>query len=227
MRLTVLIICIVLLVQTQVYSCEGLTDHQFIETANQLVQGQLEKESTSKLFPSFTASDHLYSKLKLVTSIYQPRIGFEVLDCDPLTMSNRIKVMWFRPEIKTRAWVFKQNASRNQSLDKVLLDYQEIDVIKERVTTKALAIGPFNENVWLAQSVKLNKPVLKKHLKETPWVYKDQQVTVLAISGDITIETVGIAQQFGQYLDRVNVRLLNNNQLVKTTVVKKGTVKID
>ncbi len=74
--------------------------------------------------------------------------------------------------------------------------------------------------------MKLNEPILKKHLKETPWVYKDQQVRVLAISGDITIETVGIAQQFGQYLDRVNVRLLNN-QLVRTTVVKKGTVKID
>lgn len=226
MRLRVLIICTVLLVPIQVYACEGLTDHQFVETANQLVQGQLEKESTSRLFPLFTASDHLYSKLQLVTSIYQPRIGFEVLDCDPLTMTNRVKVMWFRPEIKKRAWVFKQNASRNQSLDKISVDYQEIDVIKERITITALAIGPFNENVWLAQSVKLNEPILKKHLKETPWVYKDQQVRVLAISGDITIETVGIAQQFGQYLDRVNVRLLNN-QLVRTTVVKKGTVKID
>ncbi|ENW91560.1 flagellar basal body P-ring formation chaperone FlgA [Acinetobacter dispersus] len=227
MRLIVLMLCIVPLVQIQVNACEGFTHQQFVDMANNLVQEQLEKESTSRLFPLFAASDHRYSKLKLVSSIYQPRVGFEVSDCDPLTMGNKIKVMWFRPEIKKMAWVFKQNASRNQPLDSVLVEYQEIDVIKERVNNTALAAGPFNENFWLTQSVKLNEPVLKRHLKETPWVYKDQQVRVLVVSDGIAIETTGVAQQFGQYLDKVNVRLLSNNQLVRTTVIKKGTVRID
>ena len=227
MHLKLFFICSVLFVSLKANACEGLSYEQLVISANQLLQGRLDKESTSNLIPLFTNSNHLYSDLSLVTSIYQPRVGFEVSDCDPVTQSKKIKVVWFRPEIKQMAWVFKQNASRNQSLEEVLVAYQEIDVIKERVNNTALVTGPFDENFWLTQSVKLNEPVLKRHLKKTPWVYKDQQVRVLAISVGVTIETVGVAQQFGQYLDKVNVRLLSNNQLVRTTVVKKGTVRID
>lgn len=216
-----------LFVSIQVDACEGQSYEQLVASANQLLQERLEKESTSNLFPLFADINYQYSNLRLVTSIYQPRVGFEVLECNPMTLDKKTKVVWFRPEIKRMAWVYKQDASRNQSLKGVLVNYQEIDVIKERVNNTALATGPFNENFWLTQSVKLNEPVLKKHLKETPWVYKDQQVRVLATSVGVTIETVGVAQQFGQYLDKVNVRLLSNNQLVRTTVVKKGTVRID
>lgn len=216
-----------LFVSIQVDACEGQRYEQLVASANQLLQERLEKESTSNLFPLFADINYQYSNLRLVTSIYQPRVGFEVLECNPMTLDKKTKVVWFRPEIKRMAWVYKQDASRNQSLKGVLVNYQEIDVIKERVNNTALATGPFNENFWLTQSVKLNEPVLKKHLKETPWVYKDQQVRVLATSVGVTIETVGVAQQFGQYLDKVNVRLLSNNQLVRTTVVKKGTVRID
>ncbi|MDR7016414.1 flagella basal body P-ring formation protein FlgA [Acinetobacter sp. 3657] len=227
MHLKLLIIFVALSIQLQVSACEGLNHEQFVEAANQLLEERIESDSSSKLFPLFEPSDHLYSHLKLLTSVYQARVAFEVVDCDPQIAKNKIKVVWFRPEIKKMAWVFKQNASRNQSLDGILVEYHEIDLIKEKINNTALAIGPFNGNVWLTQSVKINEPVLKKHLKETPWVFKDQEVHVLAISDGITIETTGIAQQFGQYLDKVNVRLLSNNQLVRTTVVKKGIVRID
>lgn len=227
MCLKLLLMCSVLLISTLVNACEGLSYKDLVATANQLVSEQLEKESTLNLFPLLAESNHQYSNLRLVTSIYQPRVGIEVLDCNPDTLGKKTKVVWFRPEIKKMAWVFKQNASRNQSLEGILIDYQEIDVIKERINNAELAVEPFNENFWLTQSVKLNEPVLKRHLKETPWVYKDQRVQVLTISSGITIETTGIAQNFGQYLDKVNVRLLSNNQLVRATVVKEGTVIID
>lgn len=227
MRLILFLILIFLLSRAQVNACEGLNHEQLIVDANQQLQKLLEKESSSRLIPLFEISEHRYSNLKLVTSIYQPRVGFEVIDCDPLANSNKVKVIWFRPEIKNMAWVFKQNANRNQSLDSILVGYQEIDIIKEKVSYNDFALGPFDENLWLSQSVKMNAPILKKYLKPKPWVYKDQKVQVLAVSDGITIETIGVAQQFGQYLDKVTVRLQSNNQLVRTTVVKKGTVRID
>ncbi|MHA3061128.1 flagella basal body P-ring formation protein FlgA [Acinetobacter sp. ANC 4636] len=216
-----------LFVHNNVNACTGLNSEQLIESANQLVIKHIESDQSSKLFPLFESSGHLYSQLELKTSVYQSRIAFEVIDCEPLTGISRNKVLWFRPEIKMMAWVFKRNVIHNQPLNKNFFEYQEIDIIKEKIRKSQLAIAPFNEDVWLIQSVKLNTPVLKKYLGKAPWVYRDQHVHVLAISEGITIETEGIAQQFGQYLDKVNVRLLSNHQLVRTTVIEKGTVKID
>lgn len=227
MRSRLLLIFALLSMSNNINACTGLNNEQLVESANKLVQEQIESGSFSKLFPLFDSSEHLYSQLKLITAVSQPRVAFEVLDCEPLTGSYKAKVLWFRPEIKKMAWVFKQNAVRNQPFDKILIEYQEVDLIKEKVNNSALAVGPFDEKVWLVQSVKKNEPILKKHLKMMPWVYKNQRVQVLAVSEGVTVETEGVAQQFGQYLDKVNVRLSSNNQLVRATIIKKGTVRID
>ena len=212
--------------QNNVKACTGLNTEQLVELANKLVIEHIESDQSSKLFPLFESSDRLYSQLTLKTSVYQPRVAFEVVDCEPLTGISRKKVLWFRPEIKMMAWVYKQNMIRNQPLNQTSFEYQEIDIVKEKISKSLLAVAPFNEDAWLIQSVKANTPILKQHLA-TPWVYRDQHVQVLAVSEGITIQTEGIAQQFGQYLDKVNVRLSSNHQLVRTTVIEKGTVKID
>lgn len=226
MYLKRLLIFILLLMQNNVKACTGLNTEQLVELANKLVIEHIESDQSSKLFPLFESSDRLYSQLTLKTSVYQPRVAFEVVDCEPLTGISRKKVLWFRPEIKMMAWVYKQNMIRNQPLNQTSFEYQEIDIVKEKISKSLLAVAPFNEDAWLIQSVKANTPILKQHLA-TPWVYRDQHVQVLAVSEGITIQTEGIAQQFGQYLDKVNVRLSSNHQLVRTTVIEKGTVKID
>jgi flagella basal body P-ring formation protein FlgA len=227
MYLKRLLIFVLLFVHSHVQACTGLNGEQLIESANQIIAEHIESDQSSKLFPLFEASDRLYSQLTLKTSVYQSRVAFEVIECESLTGISRKKVLWFRPEIKMMAWVFRQNLIRNQPLKKTFLEYQEIDVIKAKVRNSQLAVAPFDEDVWLTQSVKANTPVLKQHLDKAPWVYRDQPVHVLAVSEGITIQTEGVAQQFGQYLDKVNVRLLSNHQLVRTTVIEKGTVKID
>lgn len=227
MYLKRLLIFVLLFVHSHVQACTGLNGEQLIESANQIIAEHIESDQSSKLFPLFEFSDHLYSQLKLKTPIYQPRVAFEVTDCEPLTGISTNRVLWFRPEVKMKAWIFRQNLIRNQPLKKTFLEYQEIDVIKAKIRNSQLAVAPFDEDVWLTQSVKANTPVLKQHLDKTPWVYRDQPVHVLAVSEGITIQTEGVAQQFGQYLDKVNVRLLSNHQLVRTTVIEKGTVKID
>lgn len=58
-------------------------------------------------------------------------------------------------------------------------------------------------------------------------VVKNQPVKVIAVANNIMVETEGVAQQFGQYLEKVSVRLPTNNQLIRATVIKEGTVKID
>lgn len=227
MRLKQLLIFVLLFMHNNVKACTGFNSEQLIGSANELVNEQIESDQSSNLFPLFEFSDHLYSQLKLKTSVYRPRVAFEVIDCDPLTGTSSNKVLWFRPEVKMKAWVFKKNAIRNQPLNKNSLEYREIDMIKEKISKSLLAVALFDEDAWLIQSVKANAPVLRQHLGKIPWVYRDQHVHVLAVAEGIEIETDGIAQQYGQYLEKINVRLSSNHQLVRATVIEKGIVKID
>jgi flagella basal body P-ring formation protein FlgA len=149
------------------------------------------------------------------------------MDCDPKSEIQRLKILWFRPEIKIKAWVFKQNAMRNQPLSQVEMSYEDIDLIKFKVTKDALAVGPFDENIWIGEAVKINTPILKKNLKVAPMVARNQLVEVIVVADNVVVETKGVAQQFGQYLEKVSVRLPTNNQLIRATVIKEGTVRID
>lgn len=218
-----------LIISSSTSACLDSSYEQLVVNANRLVSEKIESDSelSSQLFPLFNASNHSYSQLKLITSIYQPRVGFEVIDCDPKSETQKLKILWFRPEIKIKAWVFKQNAMRNQLLSQVEINYEDVDLIKFKVTKEALAVGPFDENIWISEAVKINTPILKKNLKVAPMVARNQLVKVVVVADNVVIETKGIAQQFGQYLEKVSVRLPTNNQLIRATVIKEGTVRID
>lgn len=218
-----------LIISSSTNACLDSSYEQLIVNANRLVSEKIESDSelSSQLFPLFNASNHSYSQLKLITSIYQPRVGFEVIDCDPKSETQKLKILWFRPEIKIKAWVFKQNAMRNQLLSQIEINYEDVDLIKFKVTKEALAVGPFDENIWISEAVKINTPILKKNLKVAPMVARNQLVKVVVVADNVVIETKGIAQQFGQYLEKVSVRLPTNNQLIRATVIKEGTVRID
>lgn len=218
-----------LIISSSTNACLDSSYEQLIVNANRLVSEKIESDSelSSQLFPLFNASNHSYSQLKLITSIYQPRVGFEVIDCDPKSETQKLKILWFRPEIKIKAWVFKQNAMRNQLLSQVEINYEDVDLIKFKVTKEALAVGPFDENIWISEAVKINTPILKKNLKVAPMVARNQLVKVVVVADNVVIETKGVAQQFGQYLEKVSVRLPTNNQLIRATVIKEGTVRID
>jgi len=218
-----------LIISSSTKACLHSSYEQLIVNANRLVSEKIESDSelSSQLFPLFNASNHSYSQLKLITSIYQPRVGFEVIDCDPKSDTQKLKILWFRPEIKIKAWVFKQNAMRNQLLSQVEINYEDVDLIKFKVTKEALAVGPFDENIWISEAVKINTPILKKNLKVAPMVARNQSVKVVVVADNVVIETKGVAQQFGRYLEKVSVRLPINNQLIRATVIKEGTVRID
>jgi flagella basal body P-ring formation protein FlgA len=218
-----------LIISSSAKACLDSNYEQIISNANKLVSEKIESDSelSSQLFPLFNVSNHSYSQIKLITSIYQPRVGFEIMDCDPKSEIQRLKILWFRPEIKIKAWVFKQNAMRNQPLSQVEMSYEDIDLIKFKVTKDALAVGPFDENIWIGEAVKINTPILKKNLKVAPMVARNQLVEVIVVADNVVVETKGVAQQFGQYLEKVSVRLPTNNQLIRATVIKEGTVRID
>lgn len=218
-----------LIISSSTNACLDSSYEKLIVNANRLVSEKIESDSelSSQLFPLFNVSNHSYSQIKLVTSIYQPRVGFEVIDCDPKSETQKLKILWFRPEIKIKAWVFKQNAMRNQPLSQVEINYEDVDLIKFKVTKDALAVGPFDENIWISGAVKINTPILKKNLKVAPMVARNQLVKVVVVADNVVIETKGVAQQFGQYLEKVSIRLPTNNQLIRATVIKEGTVRID
>jgi len=218
-----------LIISSSTSACLDSNYEQLIVNANKLVSEKIESDSelSSQLYPLFNVSNHSYSQIKLITSIYQPRVGFEVIDCDPKTETQKLKILWFRPEIKIKAWVFKQNAMRNQLLSQVEINYEDVDLIKFKVTKDALAVGPFDENIWISEAVKINTPILKKNLKVAPMIARNQLVKVVVVADNVVIETNGVAQQFGQYLEKVSVRLPTNNQLIRATVIKEGTVRID
>lgn len=224
-----LLLIFLLIISSSTNACLDSSYEQLIVNANRLVSEKIESDSelSSQLFPLFNVSNHSYSQLKLITSIYQPRVGFEVIDCDPKSETQKLKILWFRPEIKIKAWVFKQNAMRNQLLSQVEINYEDVDLIKFKVTKEALAVGPFDENIWISEAVKINTPILKKNLKVAPMVARNQLVKVVVVADNVVIETKGVAQQFGQYLEKVSVRLPTNNQLIRATVIKEGTVRID
>jgi len=218
-----------LIISSSVNACLGLNYEQLVINANKSVAEKIESDNqlSSQLFALFSSSNHSYSQIRLVTSIYQSRVGFEVIDCDPESGKQQLKMLWFRPEIKTKAWVFKQNAMRNQPLSQVEISYEDIDLIKVKTTKDTLALGPFDQNLWLTEGVKINSPILKKNLKAAPLILKSQVVKIVVVADNVVVETKGVAQQFGQYLEKVNVRLPTNNQLIRATVIKEGTVRID
>jgi len=218
-----------LIISSSTSACLDSNYEQVIVNANRLVSEKIESDSelSSQLYPLFNVSNHSYSQIKLITSIYQPRVGFEVIDCDPKTETQKLKILWFRPEIKIKAWVFKQDAMRNQLLSQVEINYEDVDLIKFKLTKDALAVGPFDENIWISEAVKINTPILKKNLKVAPMIARNQLVKVVVVADNVVIETNGVAQQFGQYLEKVSVRLPTNNQLIRATVIKEGTVRID
>ncbi|MDX6038474.1 flagella basal body P-ring formation protein FlgA, partial [Acinetobacter baumannii] len=84
---------------------------------------------------------------------------------------------------------------------KIEISYEDIDLIKLKVTQDKLALGPFDEKIWLVEAAKINTPILKSHLKTAPLVVRNQTVKVIAVANNIMVETEGVAQQFGQYLE--------------------------
>lgn len=171
--------------------------------------------------------DSLYSNLKLVSDVYQPRVGFQVLACTPENTKAARRVIWFRPALKVPALVYLKNATRNQPLQGIPTGWKEIDLIKERVKFSDLVTEPLNTNAWLAESVKENQPVLIKHLKKSPMILKDQHIRVVAISDGVAVEVDAVALQFGQYMEKIAVRLSASKQTVYAQVIDKGTAKID
>ncbi len=80
-------------ISSSVSACLDLNYDQLITKANKLVSEKIESDSglSSQLFPLFNISNHSYSQIRLITSIYQPRVGFEVMDCDPEIGKQQLK----------------------------------------------------------------------------------------------------------------------------------------
>jgi flagella basal body P-ring formation protein FlgA len=210
------------------FACEGESAEKVLEDANTIYVRQVANERLkAALTPLNSNARSLYSDLRLVSGVYQPRVGFQVLECNPETGTKLSRVLWFKPVLNMMALVYRKNAGRNQPLSQVGTGWNDIDLIKERVKFSDLVTEPLDTNAWLAESVKENQPVLIKHLKKSPMILKDQHIRVVAISDGVRVDVDGVALQFGQYMEKIAVRLSASKQTVYAQVIDKGTAKID
>ncbi len=84
-----------LIISSSVNACLGLNYEQLVVNANKSVAEKIKSDNqlSSQLFALFSSFNHSYSQIRLVTSIYQSRVGFEVIDCDPESGKQQLKML--------------------------------------------------------------------------------------------------------------------------------------
>ncbi|MBX8495383.1 flagellar basal body P-ring formation chaperone FlgA [Pseudomonas cichorii] len=135
-----------------------------------------------------------------------------------------VVTVWFKVQAWKQAWIY----GRNGRADQALVDVQPW---MERVDLAATQLSPSDlpgdiEGQWLNQSVNAGMPVLKRHLKVEPLVYRDAPVTVVVFGTGLMLRTEGKALRPGVLGERIPVMLDGAESSLMAVVTGKGEVHV-
>ncbi|UZE26173.1 flagellar basal body P-ring formation chaperone FlgA [Pseudomonas sp. B21-056] len=136
-----------------------------------------------------------------------------------------VVTVWFKVQAWKQAWVY----GRNGRADQVMADVQPR---LERVDLAAAQLSPGDlpsdvAGQWLNQSVNAGMPVLKRHLKAEPLVFRDAPVTVVVYGPGLMLRTEGKAMRPGVLGERVPVMLNGAESSLLAVVAGKGEVHVE
>lgn len=146
--------------------------------------------------------------------------NFKIL-FSPKTTSGNIKIdnQYYYVRIKAKIPVFVANS--------VIKTNQPIynNVIKKIIPFKYFYSKPLfkiTKNLVASNIISKNSVITKSNTKIAPDVFRDETITVLIISKDITIYAKAKALQDGYIGDIINIKF--RKKIQKAKIIKKGTV---
>ncbi|WP_260407526.1 flagellar basal body P-ring formation chaperone FlgA [Pseudomonas cichorii] len=194
-------------------------------TATQRIQEQLATpEVELQLTPIGELPTMMHPQIRLLSQSIRSRVpvSFSGTVCGQDRPS--VVTVWFKVQAWKQTWIY----GRNGRADQALVDVQPW---MERVDLAATQLSPSDlpgdiEGQWLNQSVNAGMPVLKRHLKVEPLVYRDAPVTVVVFGTGLMLRTEGKALRPGVLGERIPVMLDGAESSLMAVVTGKGEVHV-
>lgn len=136
-----------------------------------------------------------------------------------------VVTVWFKVQAWKEAWVYGRNGRADQVLSDVQPRLERVDLAAAQLSSSDLPREISGQ--WLNQSVNAGMPVLKRHLKAEPLVYRDAPVTVVVFGPGLMLRTVGKALRPGVLGERVPVMLEGAESSLLAVVTGKGEVHVE
>ncbi|WP_237614117.1 flagellar basal body P-ring formation chaperone FlgA [Pseudomonas fluorescens] len=136
-----------------------------------------------------------------------------------------VVTVWFKVQAWRQAWVYGLNGRAEQAVADVQPRLERVDLAAAQLAPGDLPTDVAGQ--WLNQSVNAGMPVLKRHLKAEPLVYRDAPVTVVVYGPGLMLRTEGRALRPGVLGERVPVILDGAESSLLAVVAGKGEVHVD
>ncbi|NWB95786.1 flagellar basal body P-ring formation protein FlgA [Pseudomonas gingeri] len=133
--------------------------------------------------------------------------------------------VWFKVQAWSLAWVYGRNGRTDQALGDVQPRRERVDLAAAQLTPNELSTDV--AGLWLNQSVNAGMPVLKRHLKIEPLVFRDAPVTVVVYGPGLMLRREGKALRAGVLGERVPVLLDGAESSLLAVVAAKGEVHVE
>lgn len=206
--------------------CDAAETNHTLTTTTQLIQEQLATpEVELQLTPIGELPVMGHPQIKLLSQGIRSRV--------PVTFSGTVcgqdrpsvVTVWFKVQAWKQTWIYGRNGRADQALVDVLPRMARVDLAIAQLSPSDL---PSNiDGQWLNQSVNAGMPVLKRHLKAEPLVYRDTPVTVVVFGPGLMLRTEGKALRPGVLGERVPVMLDGAESSLLAVVAGKGEVHVE
>ena len=133
--------------------------------------------------------------------------------------------VWFKVQAWKQAWVYGRNGRADQAVGDAQPRLERVDLATAQLSPIDLPSDITGQ--WLNQSVNAGMPVLKRHLKAEPLVYRDAPVTVVVYGPGLMLRTEGKALRPGVLGERVPIMLEGAESSLLAVVAGKGEVHVE
>ncbi|PMZ73750.1 flagellar basal body P-ring formation chaperone FlgA [Pseudomonas sp. FW305-70] len=206
--------------------CDAVASSNALATATQNLQAQLATpEVELQLTPMGELPAMVRPQVRLLSQGIRSRVpvAFSGTVCGHDRPS--VVTVWFKVQAWKQAWVYGRNGRADQVVTEVQPRLERVDLAAAQLSPNDLPNDVAGQ--WLNQSVNAGMPVLKRHLKAEPLVYRDAPVTVVVYGPGLMLRTEGKALRPGVLGERVPVMLDGAESSLLAVVAGKGEVHVE
>ena len=207
-------------------SCDAAAASHALDMATQRIQAQLATpEIELQLTPMGELPAMAHPQIRLLSQGIRSRVSVALSGTLCGHERPSVVTVWFKVQAWKQAWVYGRNGRADQAVADAQPRLERVDLAAAQ-----LALGDLPNDLagqWLTQSVNAGMPVLKRHLKAEPLVYRDAPVTVVVYGPGLMLRTKGKALRPGVLGERVPVMLDGAESSLLAVVAGKGEVHVD
>ncbi len=162
-------------------ACDTAASHA-LNTATQRIQAQLAMpEVELQLTPIGELPAMAHPQIRLLSQGIRSRVSVALSGTVCGHERPSVVTVWFKIQAWKQAWVYGRNGRADQALADAQPRLERVDLAAAQLSPGDLPNDLAGQ--WLTQSVNAGMPVLKRHLKAEPLVYRDAPVTVVVWPG--------------------------------------------